>query len=94
MSYPLFNQTVQTPKGPATYIGQVYRVETRENGEEVRILLGVQVARRVPVIELTKEERERINPSIKDMDRETLAAWLKSSTILVNEIYPADEVKA
>lgn len=81
----LFNQTVNTPNGKATYIAPVIH-----DGE----VIGVQVARFKPAAELTPEERERAHPSVKDMDRETLAAWLKSAKILVNEIYPAHEVTA
>lgn len=78
----LFNQSVITPKGKATYIAPVYQ------GEE---LIGVQVSRRAPVSEMSEEQRERAHPSVADMDRETLAAWLKS-TYIVNEIYKPEEV--
>lgn len=81
MSY--FNQAVNTPKGKATFIGVVIHND---------VVIGAQVSRRVSVSEMTEEQRERARPSIRDMDRETLAAWLKSAKILVNEIYPLEEV--
>lgn len=89
-----FNQVVNTPKGPATYIARAFKTETDDEGKEIIVDLGVQVSRYVRMSELTQEERERARPSINDMDRETFAAWLKSAKKLRNEIYPLEQVTA
>lgn len=89
----LFNQAVNTPRGKATYIAPVWHIEIDEQtGEEKIIHDGVQVARHAPVTEMTDEQLERAHPSVKDMDRDTRAAWLKSAKYLVNEIYLPEEV--
>lgn len=77
-----FNQTVTTPKGPATFIGVV------GDGTEV------QVSRMARWDELTTEEIESRKPNIREWFPADVAAWLKKATYCKNEIYPIEDVTA
>lgn len=80
MSAFKFPQRVMTPKGEATFIGDL------TDGARA------QVSRRVHATEYTREECERFKPSVKDMTASEFKVWQSNATFTVNEIYNVDQL--
>lgn len=74
----LFPQRIMTPKGKATFIGYM------TDG------VNAQVSRVTSVMEYSREECERIKPSVTDMTASEYETWRTSAKIIVNEIYSLD----
>lgn len=74
----LFPQRIMTPKGKATFIG--YMTDD----------VNAQVSRVTSVKDYSRDECERIKPSVADMTDGEYETWRANAQIIVNEIYPLD----
>lgn len=75
-----FPQRVMTPKGEATFIGYL------ADG------IHAQVSRVTSVKEYTREECERLKPSVAEMTAGEYEVWRANAHVTVNEIYPVDQL--
>lgn len=75
-----FPQRVLTPKGEAVFIGYF------TNGTQA------QVSRIASVKEYTREECERLKPSVADMATGEYETWRTNTHITVNEIYNVSDL--
>lgn len=75
-----FPQRVITPKGEATFIGYFTDDVT------------AQVSRSASVKEYSREECERLKPSVADMTAGEYETWRTNTHITVNEEYPVTQL--
>lgn len=73
--------TVNTPNGPAVFIGYF------------RDGLEAQVSQRVPATIYTRDECETRKPAVKEMTRAEFEAWQKTAKFLINKIYLVSDLR-
>ncbi len=75
-----FSQRVTTPKGEAVFIGYFTDGVT------------AQVSRSASVKEYSREECERLKPSVADMTAGEYETWRTNTHITVNEVYAVTDL--
>jgi hypothetical protein len=75
------NQRIQTPKGPASFVGVLF--------EQGKII----VSRMVPATELSKEECIARKPIISEWQHIEFINWQRTAKFCINETYAVEDVK-